>query len=292
MEKTYLVSTVIFIVVFGGFLVICGLYSSPYQHLTVNAVMVNKTETYAASYTNEMALQREMVYKRRSDHLTEVCKSKFLPDGKISERTLKHDILLHLDHQVCYFKNILKMILSDVFLFFKLAYCPIGKAGTSTWMQYFFDLTNLPAVFKKKWNRKGHTKMRILYNLPEKLSYDEKILLLRSSLKVTFVRHPFVRLVSTYQDKVVDHDHRKLYKSWRKESLRFPSSQRIVENIPNFDQFVEFLLSMDHIATRDPHVDFYWRKCDLCHMHYDVLGKLETFTEDLSYIFYKVSSHH
>ena len=38
----------------------------------------------------------------------------------------------------------------------------------------------------------------------------------------------------------------------------------------------------------DPHLNFFWRKCDMCNIEYDVIGKAETSKEDLDYIFAKV----
>ena len=55
--------------------------------------------------------------------------------------------------------------------------------------------------------------MRKFFTLPNSLTYEQKLLFLNDSLRITFVRHPFVRLVSCYQDKVVDDD----YFSWREK---------------------------------------------------------------------------
>ena len=38
----------------------------------------------------------------------------------------------------------------------------------------------------------------------------------------------------------------------------------------------------------DPHLNFFWRKCDMCNIEYDVIGKAETSKEDLEFIFSKV----
>ena len=38
----------------------------------------------------------------------------------------------------------------------------------------------------------------------------------------------------------------------------------------------------------DPHLNFFWRKCDMCNIEYDVIGKAETSEEDLEFIFSKV----
>ena len=79
---------------------------------------------------------------------------------------------------------------------------------------------------------------------------------------------------------------------------------QVKENQPNFDQFIEFIL-VDYVTKNkhgdyivknlrgghlDPHLNFYWRKCDMCNMHYDVIGKAETSKEDLEFIFSKVKS--
>ena len=39
-----------------------------------------------------------------------------------------------------------------------------------------------------------------------------------------------------------------------------------------------------HANYVDPHLNFFWQKCDMCNMHYDVIGKVETYEEDLKYI--------
>ena len=68
--------------------------------------------------------------------------------------------------------------------------------------------------------------MREFFNLPESFTYKLKVLFLNDSLRITFVRHPFVRLVSTYQDKVVDHD----YKNWREKIFaKFKTSNSEVQ---------------------------------------------------------------
>jgi len=48
--------------------------------------------------------------------------------------------------------------------------------------------------------------VRKLYLLPNFLSDKEKREYLNSYKMVTYGRHPFVRLVSTYKDKVIDHE--------------------------------------------------------------------------------------
>ena len=60
--------------------------------------------------------------------------------------------------------------------------------------------------------------------------------------------------------------------------------------IPDFDQFIEFVLDPKMIDTHDAHLVSYWWKCEMCKIHYDVIGKVETSKQDLDYISSKVDS--
>ena len=39
----------------------------------------------------------------------------------------------------------------------------------------------------------------------------------------------------------------------------------------------------------DAHLNFFWRKCDMCEVHYDVIGKVETSQVDINYVSHKVN---
>ena len=67
-------------------------------------------------------------------------------------------------------------------------------------------------------------------------------------------------------------------------------------DIPNFDQFIEYIIDGSSKALirsksgfLDPHLEFFWQKCDMCKVHYDVIGKVETSQEDINYFFHKVN---
>ena len=38
------------------------------------------------------------------------------------------------------------------------------------------------------------------------------------------------------------------------------------------------------------HLEYFWRKCDICHSKFDWIGKMETFENDTPYITAKVNS--
>ena len=92
--------------------------------------------------------------------------------------------------------------------------------NSTTYLAYIQKgLTHLPKLLLEQWTRKFHNYMKKMYNLPHSLTFNEKMALLNDSMKVTFVRHPFVRLVSAYQDKIVDHP----YKNWTQHCFTFPT---------------------------------------------------------------------
>ena len=76
---------------------------------------------------------------------------------------------------------------------------------------FFQTKTGFPNALQEKWeNDPGnqgnhlHNRIRDFYLLPNFLSNKEKGEYLKDYKMVTFGRHPFVRLVSTYKDKVID----------------------------------------------------------------------------------------
>ena len=72
-------------------------------------------------------------------------------------------------------------------------------------------MTNIPKTLESKWAIHAHGKMKNLYRFPHLLKKDEKMEFMQNFTTVTFARHPFVRLVSTFKDKIIDHD----YNNWR-----------------------------------------------------------------------------
>ena len=76
-------------------------------------------------------------------------------------------------------------------------------------------MTNIPENLAETWKLQGktlHKNMKLYFSLPENFNEMEKMSFYESYTLVTFVRHPFVRLVSAYKDKIIDQSH----KNWRK----------------------------------------------------------------------------
>ena len=89
----------------------------------------------------------------------------------------------------------------------RLAYCPNAKTGTSTWMHVLLGLvpwlsSPAPATATQDddWRGRFHAAAQRLFQMPMKWPGGKELFDLLFSF--LFVRHPFVRLVSAYQDKV------------------------------------------------------------------------------------------
>ena len=61
--------------------------------------------------------------------------------------------------------------------------------------------------------------------MPKTLTMPEKITVVNDFTSSAFVRHPFVRVVSAFIDKIVDND----YKNWR-ELVNYHKKYRIKVN--------------------------------------------------------------
>ena len=92
--------------------------------------------------------------------------------------------------------------------------------------------------------------------------------LCREYFKFAFVRNPWDRLVSCWQNKVVDENF-----------FRFKETTR--QRLMKFDNFVEYVGALD-IENCDHHLRLQSRLIDLNHL--DFLGRFEKFEKDYSYV--------
>ena len=53
-----------------------------------------------------------------------------------------------------------------------------------------------------------------------------------------------------------------------------------------FERFVTLLVEKK-LGEVDPHIEPFWRACDYCYLDYEVIGKMDTFTNDSNYIMSK-----
>ena len=101
------------------------------------------------------------------------------------------------------------------------------------------------------------------------------------------MRHPFSRLLSAYQDKLVAKKKGRKPKFYKvvqtlKELYRKNNGSTKTEKL-SFEIFLEHLVDNPSFR-KNPHWDTIENVCNPCQVNYDFIGKLETLQEDSDYI--------
>eukprot|EP00095_Tigriopus_kingsejongensis_P003836 maker-scaffold1297_size49794-snap-gene-0.7 protein:Tk03836 transcript:maker-scaffold1297_size49794-snap-gene-0.7-mRNA-1 annotation:"carbohydrate sulfotransferase 11-like" len=216
--------------------------------------------------------RREHIYRQRRERVQKVCQ---LYGSKL-HRTTQHII----DSFMVSKKNGIGM-------------CRHGKVGTTTWLVYFFDMSPLSSYHTSGALLTGkilHSKVPKMFEY--KVPKGKKIGLQVKEdnlLTVSTVRHPFERLVSAYENKLMDTE--------GSMPTYIDLAARIEKEYGSlsFSNFVKFL-QMDYSSNcslRSCYVDVHWRpfyeRCGFCDIDYDVIGYLDEFEEDAKYLGLKLN---
>ena len=171
----------------------------------------------------------------------------------------------------------------------RLLFCQIPGVAQNDWRRMFIYLTG-------KVNVSSHLKISAYDahskygNLLKKLSDfkpDEREKIVEESLKVLFVRDPFERLVSTYQNKFQARYSKYFHESFGRKIIQRYRKNATKEALKagsdvTFGEFVRFVLDSER-ETDGPlneHWERYYKQCHPCVMHYDFVGKFETVVDD------------
>ena len=221
------------------------------KHDNVN-VSDSKNKLVANSSKLDVWLRKmEAKYAKLNEHVKEVCKKYNLDNpSAASYKAMMIDTTHHL------------------------AYCRNAKVGSTTWMHHFNDLLPLD---ERPWgdgtgNLNDSTRARINRKFkPISLFKNEKKnrgkfftkLFKDENYEVfTFVRHPFERLVSAYTNKI--------------------NTEKV-----SFSSFADTVIN----RFAQDRVDIHWRlfssRCQHCYIPYTMIGRMETFDEDVQYIILK-----
>lgn len=113
---------------------------------------------------------------------------------------------------------------------------------------------------------------------------------LNGLFKFIFVRHPFKRIVSAFEDKGNKSRSEEPYfyaKYWDKIMKKQRGETNVNENSrPTFEEFINYLIET-HPFLYDEHWAPYWTRCEPCLIKYDFIGKLETSKQDLEFLLAK-----
>jgi len=164
----------------------------------------------------------------------------------------------------------------------KLLFCRNAKVGTTTWLEHFLALADLPEKKEKQIRPFLHERVPPLFELkPEDPPIE---LLAQMTISFSMVRHPFERLVSAYENKVIKAPG--LYATIRKE---------LKEQFGDlsFTSFVKMIIDQGEKVCSAPGksactFNGHWRpfvsRCAYCTTNYTLIATFETFKEDLWYI--------
>ncbi|KYN01937.1 Carbohydrate sulfotransferase 8 [Cyphomyrmex costatus] len=197
-----------------------------------------------------------------------------------------------------------------------ISYCPVYKAGTTTWLYNFCLLMNVPEETLNNGKEQLSTIARRV--IPE-LEYPEADRVLTTSRRLLVVRHPFERVLSAYRDKLENsiagrehgtlHFYRKYgakivqkYRSYEfdkflEENFTEPRLNQVIrrEGVPppagvepTFQEFVEYMIETDLGSYGDDHWMPYYLFCTPCLVKYDIISKVESLWRDQVYTINKL----
>ena len=149
----------------------------------------------------------------------------------------------------------------------RLILCPNAKAGSTSLIYYFQQLE--PEAFSiSRFQENFETPMALN-------AYADA----HDMITFSFVRHPLDRLVSAFEEKFM------LDKPYLKLSEKVNG---------NFTAFIDLVINdvsryMETLTgTIDPRWRPYYLQCDYCNIKFHVIGKVETFEEDIRNVFEQV----
>nr|ACO10558.1 Carbohydrate sulfotransferase 11 [Caligus rogercresseyi] len=147
----------------------------------------------------------------------------------------------------------------------KLLFCVVPKVACTNWKRVLISLETRMNLTEIKYPH-SHT-----FKTLSQSTLQEKALSKYS--KFIFVRHPYERLVSAYENKV----HRPFTNYFRSRLLR--EGMRDL----SFPSFVDFILSKKPRDLNE-HWSPQYMLCRPCQVDYDYIGRYETMKEDSDYI--------
>nr|XP_027235958.1 carbohydrate sulfotransferase 11-like [Penaeus vannamei] len=193
-----------------------------------------------------------------------------------------------------------------------IVWCPIYKVASTTWMNNFFTVANLSKSddsilqrFNQKleWKKqKGNNikqffDQQLLYDLyPGPQSPEERARVLKNSMRVIIVRHPFARILSAYRDKMTSRKPRPLKFKFKELQAQIRKTYRSRHSanksrFPTFPEFIQYVIdSTGNLTSYDDWKENvncwlpYWVRCTVCSLDYNIIIKLETMEEDKRFL--------
>ncbi|XP_046543788.1 carbohydrate sulfotransferase 9-like [Haliotis rubra] len=219
--------------------------------------------------TEETKLPNPNRYAERRNYLRRACVS--IPGRQKTLRSLH--TLWYMDSQ-------------------KMLYCSVAKSGSSFWRRTWKALSayegkeTSPYKFAHSEFKSEYYRLDIINATKSAEAGFSLSRLLETSFKYIFTRDPYARIFSAYVDKFVA-PNKYLWKQIGKKIARsrdFASDKSLrCGHDVTFREFVKYIIRTPR-RRLDDHFIPVASVCDVCNLQYDVVAKMETFKEDVSYI--------
>ena len=169
---------------------------------------------------------------------------------------------------------------------YKLVYCSVPKVACTVWKRI---LANLEGI---KINSSVHQETKGKLKLLSDYTTEDRVKILKTFKKFTFVRDPFERLLSAYKDCFWgkfkrSHKGWKYYRKEIRKLLAKRSGLDIDVNVDNttFEQFAAYLV----LQWREGGLfQIHWREqyklCHPCQIQFDYVGHYETLQDDAKFV--------
>ncbi|XP_033740598.1 carbohydrate sulfotransferase 11-like [Pecten maximus] len=234
-------------------------------NIKTNSDEKNKQKAIKIKLNNNTSPMKD-VYKVRRDRITKMCaenRSKFV--GRKGD-TLSRIII---DRKQ------------------RLAYCAVQKSASTFWKRVFRIVNgesnaNSPFLPSVSATLTTFDSLRLL---PE----NQRAAFTEKALSFMFVREPFGRLFSGYVDKLFSPNviFWKAYGAFAVSVVRKNPSRMDLKcgHDVTFREFVKTVLyDENYNIRRNGHFTPQYEHCDICHYKYDIIGKLESLSEDTFYL--------
>ncbi|XP_076045297.1 carbohydrate sulfotransferase 11-like [Oratosquilla oratoria] len=179
---------------------------------------------------------------------------------------------------------------------YKLGWCNVFKAASSSWM-YNFNI--MAGYTEKQLLASKDTPISLARKRYPRLSVAELDRIKNSENRTLFfliTRHPLHRLVSAFRDKLMGG--KRFYTVLARNIIMHHGGATALAKagrtpVPTFPQFVQYLL--DEAAKGNP-LDEHWVPvntfCTPCLIDFDVYAKMETLEEDGNYVIFTTGIDH
>ncbi|XP_072018573.1 carbohydrate sulfotransferase 11-like [Amphiura filiformis] len=229
-------------------------------------LLKNKTYRYQIS---------EEIQQQRGQHIKRLCTEeyKFQP--------------LPLDTENKQISSLLRERLQTTFVNddYKLLVTVVYKTGSEGWKK----------VFKQLYERGQNVSQTALGSkdgiitlsqVNKQYGLNAVVDRLKNYFSIIFVRHPYTRMLSAYKSKLVKMPNKFYEKKSRdiiRQVRRIPLPNNQTPDL-KFDEFVQFVAN----GGWDEHWCPIYNDKKPCHVYYDFIGHLETFQDDVAYLFHLV----